>query len=54
MQDIEEILRRFKDLEDRLESKVEYSVYDNEIAQLRAMIGEIDDEERKARITASL
>jgi hypothetical protein len=35
-----------KDLDDKIDSKLDCDVFDNEIASIRALIGEMDDKEK--------
>jgi hypothetical protein len=42
-------LKKLKDLEKKVDNKIDIDVFDNEIASLRALIGEIDADENKIR-----
>lgn len=43
---LEDLLKRMNDLEQKLDSKLDCDVFDNEIASLRALIGEIDNDDK--------
>ena len=40
--DVDSLLKRIKLIEDELQNKVDQDIYDNEIASIRSMIGNID------------
>lgn len=48
--DLDEILKKLKDLENEVKNKVDCDLFDNEIAALRAMIGEMDQDPKNTQI----
>ena len=43
---IDDILKRLQELEKKLDSKVDSDLFDNEIAQIRAMLGDMDNDNK--------
>ncbi len=48
--DLDEILKKLKEVENELKNKVDCDLFDNEIAALRAMIGEMDQDPKSTQI----
>ena len=47
LDDLKDILNKLKELEEKLDGKVDLNDFKNEIASLRSMIGELDAEDKK-------